>query len=62
MEKPQMSGLGDKQTSRDVRVMSALPPKADIRQCEPSASGQSGTSAGHASMSEKSPEADIELM
>ena len=27
-----MSALGHKQTSRDARVMSALPPKADIRQ------------------------------
>jgi len=31
-----MSALGQKQTSRDVRPMSALPPKADIRrgQCD----------------------------
>jgi hypothetical protein len=29
-----MSALGHKQTSRNVRVMSALPPKADIRQRE----------------------------
>jgi hypothetical protein len=28
---PQMSALGQKQTSAHVRVMSALPPKADIR-------------------------------
>jgi hypothetical protein len=27
-----MSALGQKQTSRHVRVMSALPPEADIRQ------------------------------
>jgi hypothetical protein len=29
-----MSALGQKQTSRDVRVMSVLPLKADIRQRE----------------------------
>jgi hypothetical protein len=29
-----MSALGHKQTSRDVRVMSVLPLKADIRQRE----------------------------
>ena len=28
-----MSALGHEQTSRHVRVMSALPPIADIRQC-----------------------------
>jgi hypothetical protein len=28
-----MSALGQKQTSRLVRVMSALPPKADIAEC-----------------------------
>jgi hypothetical protein len=29
---PPMSALGQKRTSRHVGVMSALPPKADIRQ------------------------------
>jgi hypothetical protein len=29
---PLMSALGQKQTWKHVRVMSALPPKADIRQ------------------------------
>jgi hypothetical protein len=28
-----MSALGQKRTSRRILVMSALPPKADIRQC-----------------------------
>ena len=28
------SALGQKRTSRRVRVMSALPPKADIAECE----------------------------
>jgi hypothetical protein len=32
--KPLMSALGQKRTSTHVRVMSALPPKADIRQRE----------------------------
>jgi hypothetical protein len=27
-----MSALGQKQTSEDVKAMSALPPKADVRQ------------------------------
>ena len=30
---PSMSALGQKQTWEKVRLMSALPPKADIRQC-----------------------------
>jgi hypothetical protein len=30
---PSMSALGHKQTSRDVRAMSALPPTTDIHQC-----------------------------
>jgi hypothetical protein len=29
-----MSALGQKQTSHSVRSMSALPPKADIAECE----------------------------
>jgi hypothetical protein len=29
-----MSALGQKQTSRDFRAMSALPPKADIAECD----------------------------
>ena len=35
--------------------------KPNCRGKRPSASGQSATSAGHASRSERSPEADIEL-
>jgi len=31
---PSMSALGQKQTSRHVRKMSALPPKADIAECD----------------------------
>src|SRR6516164_8893736 len=30
---PQMSALGQKQTSGNVGMMSALPPKADIAEC-----------------------------
>src|SRR6516164_8476760 len=33
--KPPMSALGHKRTSEHVRVMSALPPKADIVQHDP---------------------------
>jgi hypothetical protein len=29
-----MSALGQKRTSEQVRVMSALPPKADIAECD----------------------------
>src|SRR5262249_1878672 len=32
--KPLMSALGQKQTFRNVRPMSALPPKADIAECD----------------------------
>jgi hypothetical protein len=31
---PPMSALGQKQTLAHVRVMSALPPKADIAECD----------------------------
>ena len=31
---PLMSALGQKQTLRRIRAMSALPPKADIAPCE----------------------------
>ena len=32
--KPPMSALGQKQTLQRVRPMSALPPKADITECD----------------------------
>ena len=35
-----MSALGQKQTSHRLRVMSALPPKADIIRCTPELAGR----------------------